>query len=139
MLKPLLLFSLLVWAISSNAQVKEITGLVTYNNERQSGAIIKNVGSRAQTISSDRGEFVITAKPGDTLITIKDDYINDTLLVSDQQYLIIKFRKKPLMLKEVNIYGMPITPASIYEANKNEYKEIYWKGDKSHISSLKKA
>ena len=133
MLKPLLLFSLLVWAIPSNAQVKEITGLVIYNNERQSGAIIKNLSSREQTISTDRGEFVITAKPGDTLITIKDDYIKDTLLVSDQQYLIIKFRKNPLMLKEVNIYGIPITPASTYEANKNEYKEIYWKGDKSHI------
>lgn len=40
------------------------------------------------------------------------------------------------MLKEVVINGTAISPASAYEANKKEYKDIYWKGDKSHMVAL---
>jgi hypothetical protein len=133
MLKPLLIFLLVIYAILSHAQVREITGLVTCDNERQSGAIIKNLSLHTQTISNERGEFAIKAKSGDTLITIKEDYIKDTLVVADQQDLIIQLHKPPLVLKEVLINGTAITPASTYEANKKEYKEIYFLGDNKGI------
>jgi hypothetical protein len=133
MLKPLLIFFLVIYAILCHAQVKEITGLVTCNNERQGGANIKNLNLRIQTTSSEWGGFTLKVKTGDTLITIKKDYINDTLLVADQQYLIIEMRKTPVVLKEVIINGTAITPASTYEANKKEYKQIYFWGDNSGI------
>lgn len=133
MLKPLLLFSLLIGAISSNVQVREITGLVTYNNERQSGVLIKNLSHPAQTTSNDRGEFVISAKIGDTLVTSKENYIKDTLVAADQQYLIIQLRKNPVMLKQVTVYSTSVSPASTYETNKKEYKEIYFLGDNKGI------
>jgi len=133
MFKYPLLFSLLIWAISSNAQVKEIKGLITYNNERQSGAIIKNLSIHTLTISNDKGEFAIKAKTGDTLAIIKTDYNSDTLLVMDQQYLIIQLHKNPIMIKEVVINSTTITPESAYAANKKEYKEIYFLGDNKGI------
>jgi hypothetical protein len=133
MLKPLLIFLLVICTILSHAQVREITGLVTCNNERQSGAIIKNINLRIQTISNERGEFAIKTKTSDTLITIKDGYFKDTLLIAEQQYLIIEMHKNPLVLKEVVINGTAITPASTYEANKKEYKKIYFLGDNSGI------
>jgi hypothetical protein len=133
MLKPLLLFSLLLSVSFSDAQLKKITGLVTFNNERMSGAIIKNLSAHIRTISNDRGEFGISAQTGDTLITIREGYIKDTLFVTNQPYLIVKLRKNPLLLKEVVINSTPISPESAYEANKKDYKDIYVKGDKSKI------
>jgi len=47
--------------------------------------------------------------------------------------IVIQLRKNPLQLKEVVINAKTITPASTYDANKKDYKEIYFKGDKSHI------
>jgi hypothetical protein len=133
MLKPHVIFLMLLWAVSSNAQVREITGLVTYNNERQSGTNIKNLSTNSQTFSDDRGAFSIRVKKGDTLIAFKVNYVRDTLMVADQEYLIINLRRIPTMLKEVIINGATISPESTYEANKKEYKDIYVKGDKSHI------
>jgi hypothetical protein len=133
MLKYLLLFPLLLPAVLSNAQVREIMGLVTYNNERLSGAVIKNLNIHSQIVSNDRGEFIINVQTGDSIITVKDNYIKDTLLVAHQQYLIIQLHKNPLMLKEVEINSSSISPESIYAANKKEYKMIYFNGDKSGI------
>jgi hypothetical protein len=75
MLKPHVIFLMLLWGVSSNAQVREITGLVTYNNERQSGANVKDLSTNTQTFSDDRGAFSIKAKKGDTLISFKVNYI----------------------------------------------------------------
>jgi hypothetical protein len=133
MLKPLLLSLLLLQAFLGGAQGREFTGLITSNNERQSSVIIKNISTRTQTKSNDRGEFFIKARPGDTLITIKTDYIPDTLLIADQQYIIVQLHKSPTMLKEVVVNATPLSPESIYAANKKEYKLIYFFGDKSHV------
>jgi hypothetical protein len=129
----LFIFSLLLWSTLSGAQERKISGLIMYNNNRLSDAIIKNLNTHTQISSDDRGEFIISAKPGDTLIAIKDDYFKDTLLVADQQGLIIQLHKNPLILKEVVINSTSISPASIYEANKKEYKEIYFLGDNKGI------
>lgn len=133
MLKPLLLLFLLFSITIAVAQVREITGLVSYHNERQNGVIIKNLSIHVQTLSNDIGEFSIKAKTGDTLITVKADYEKDTLVIADQRYLIINLRKPPLLLKEVVVISTSISPESAYEANKKDYNEIYFLGDKSHI------
>ena len=133
MLKPLLLLFMLLQALRLKAQVKEFTGLITCNNERQCGVWIKNINNHIRSVSNDRGEFYIKAKPGDTLIITKIDCINDTLLITNQQYIFIQLRKIPTMLKEVDINAPAISPGSVYEANKKEYKMIYFYGDKSHV------
>lgn len=115
------------------AQLREIGGLVTCNGERQSGVVIKNLTGHTQSISNDRGGFFIKAKPGDTLITNKLDCNTDSLLIADQQYIIIQLHKKPTLLKEVVINATAISPESVYAANKKEYRLIYFYGDKSHV------
>jgi len=120
-------------AILSNAQVREISGLVTFSNQRLNGASIKNLKINQQTISNERGEFVINAKTGDTLVAFKTDFVTDTIILAGQQYLIIRLHKPPSLLKTVIIHSTAISPESVYEANKKEYKDIYVKGDKSGI------
>ena len=132
LLSALLLFIVFV----ADAQVRRITGMVTYNGDRLNGVLIKNISENIHAISDERGGFTISAQTGDTIITSGEYFINDTLLVADNRDLIIQLHKNPLMLKEVVINGKAVTPASTYEENKKEYKDIYVKGDKSHIVSV---
>ena len=120
-------------SINITAQLRTITGLVIYNNERKSNVIIKNISARTQTVSNDRGEFAIPAKTGDTLTASKEDYARDTLLATNQQSIIIQLSKKAPLLKEVTINSTPITAEKTLADNKREYKEIYRIGDKSNI------
>lgn len=133
MFKSLLLFSMLVYKVLSIAQTREITGMVIYDGERVSGAIIKDINSLSQTTSTDKGEFAIIAKTGDTLTISKDNFIRDTVVITSSHDLIIQLRKNPSMLRAVTINSTSISPATTYEQNKKDYKEIYFKGDKSHI------
>jgi hypothetical protein len=125
-----ILFSAL--AVLSKAQVATITGLVTADNQRQNGAIVKNISTRAQAMSNDIGEFSIRATVGDTIVTLKPDYNNDTLLVASTPYYIICLKRSPTMLKEVIVMDKALTPEKILKENKETYKEIYRKGDESH-------
>lgn len=131
----LLVTSSLLFAISCAIaqQPAKVTGLVTFNGERLTGVNIKNVSRNKHAITDDLGQFIIMAQTGDTLVTSKEYFTNDTLVVSKNQDVVIQLRKNPLLLKEVVINAKTITPATTYEANKKEYKDIYFKGDKSHI------
>jgi len=122
---------LVCWNVTG--QVRRITGLVSINNERQSGAVIRNTSRRIQVTSNDIGEFSITAETGDTLITSKGDYMKDTLTVTNEPYFIILLKKSPTMLKEVTVNATALTPAKKLEENKKDYHEIYRIGDKSHM------
>jgi hypothetical protein len=133
MFKLLTFVFLLFATTTAAAQVREITGLATYNNERITGALIKNLSTKVLTLSNDKGQFTLKAKASDTVTIAKAGFENDTLVIADQRYLVINLRKLSLTLKEVVINGSPISPESVYEANKKEYKEIYFLGDNSHI------
>jgi hypothetical protein len=107
-----------------------VKGMVIFDNNRQGNAAVKT--KNIQTLSNDLGEFSIQAKAGDTLIAVKEGFLNDTLTITDAPYLIIRLRKSPLMLKEVDINSTLLTPEKKLDENKTAYKEIYRKGDKSH-------
>ena len=126
-------FANLIICFNAVGQANTISGLVTADGQRQGGAVIKNISTHAQTMSNDIGEFSIHAKAGDTIITSKPDYINDTLLVTLEPYCIIRIKKSPTMLKEVVINSTSLTPKKTLEENKAAYKEIYRKGDKSNM------
>jgi hypothetical protein len=128
-----ILFLLLVFpfgAICAHAQIK---GLIASNNERLSSATVKNINSGLQTVSDERGEFILKAKIGDTLVVLKDGFINDTILVKSQQLVIAGLRKQPLRLKEVVINGNAPSPTTLYKANRKYYKLIYFWGDNKGI------
>jgi len=133
MQKRLLLCLMLLYCWLAKAQSQAIAGLITNGSDRLSHAVIKNTSTRRQTLSNDLGQFTINATKGDTLVISKTDYVNDTLSIENDQSLIVQLKRVPTMLKEVVVNGTAITPASVYDQNKKDYKDIYFKGDKSNM------
>jgi hypothetical protein len=133
MLKYCLLYCLLILAVFARAQPGQIAGMVMAGNGRISGAQIKNIHSHIQQTSDERGQFEISAAAGDTLIITKTDYINDTVAIANQQSVLVQLKRTETLLKQVEINSTAISPASVYAANKKEYKLIYFWGDDSHI------
>jgi hypothetical protein len=136
MRKHAILILLITSVTLANAQPGKIAGLVVAGDGRISSAIIKNINNHQQILSDERGAFEISSKPGDSLIISKTDYITDTLLIQDQQPLIVRLKKPATMLKEVDINSTVISPAAVHAANKKEYKQIYFLGDNTHIFSI---
>jgi len=119
---------------TANAQT--INGIVTNTNERLSGATIKNITTNAKATSDERGIFTIRAQKGDTIVTNMLNYKADTLVYNEQDYLIIRLKKINIMLKQVDVRDTLSNPLNTYNKNKVEYKDIFWKGDKSKIISF---
>jgi hypothetical protein len=134
--KILLLISFLITCPAVYAQVKNINGMVVNDNGRLSGAAIRNLRTDGRTESDMQGLFYIKAKPGDTLITNIPNYTTDTLIIGNQDNVIIKLKRIPNRLKEVVIKDSILSPLKVYNNNKIAYKDIYWKGDKSEMLSI---
>jgi hypothetical protein len=64
---------------------------------------IENLSTRLKTISDDRGQFSIAAKPGDLLVFNGFAYQPDTLLITDMHAREIFLISKTTMLNQVNI------------------------------------
>lgn len=132
--KALLVFTLLIICIDAHAQ--NINGMVVSTNERLSNAIIHNLKTGERTVSDMQGLFHIKANNGDTLITSLLNYKTDTLIAGNLDNVIIRLKSTSKILKEVVIKDSVLSPLKVYNNNKVEYKDIYWKGDKSHIFSI---
>jgi len=128
-----LLFILLFLPVKSFAQVRDITGFIGSNNEPVNEVAVKNLNFNSQTFSNFRGAFNLKGRSGDTLIFVHADFITDTLIIADQQLIYINLNKKSIVLDEVIIKASPNSPEARYEANKKDYKQIYFLGDKSRI------
>lgn len=135
-LKYLLFFYSLIFCNQVIAQVNNISGIVVSDTARLSGAAIYNFKINARTISDIRGEFSISARKGDTLITKMFNYKTDTLVVNNKNFIIIKLKQVSQMLREVIIKDTALSPLEKYNQNKKEYKDIYWKGDESKMISI---
>ncbi|SDT58569.1 hypothetical protein SAMN05216490_4173 [Mucilaginibacter mallensis] len=136
MLTAIILFCLITQAGLAGAQSPNITGMVTGTNERLSGAIIKDITRHRQIASDPRGMFSIAAQKGDTLVAVMLNYKTDTLVYNQQDYLIIQLKQISKMLKEVVVNDTLSNPLKVYDQNKKEYSDIYWKGDKSKMVSV---
>jgi len=133
-LRILLLFCFILFGFNIKAQT--ISGMVTGASERLSGVMITNLRTAEKHISDERGVFSIVAKSGDTVLTSKLYYKTDTTVYNGQDYLIIQLRQTTRVLKPVNITDTLVNPLNVYNQNKKDYKDIYWKGDDKHIVSI---
>lgn len=75
---------------------------------------IENLSSKLKTISDDRGQFAILAKPGDLLVFNMFSYQPDTVLITDMHSREIFMVPKSTMLNQVNV-----TEGSAAKANAN--------------------
>lgn len=113
--------------------MRTLSGEVTFNIDRIPGVTIKNLNLHIQAISNEIGQFSIKVKSGDTLLSVKDGYIKDTLVMDSQQFILIHLRKRLISLNEVVVKSTFISPLEIYENNKKDYKLIYFNGDNKGI------
>ena len=134
--KYLLIFCLLIFCDNVIAQINNISGIVVTDSARLNGAEILNLKMNERSISDIRGFFFIKARKGDTIITKILNYKTDTLTVNNQYFIVIKLKPSSRMLKEVVIKNTSLTPLEKYNENKKEYKDIYWKGDKSKMFQI---
>ncbi|WP_162796315.1 hypothetical protein [Pedobacter namyangjuensis] len=104
-------------------------GFVQSNEQRKTSAFILNQTSGARATSNIRGEFSILAKQGDTLVTNLKGHKADTLIYGNQKFIVVNLKPSVINLKEVKITAKKISPEETYENLKEEYKEIYRKGD----------
>jgi hypothetical protein len=118
------------------AHAQNISGMVAGANERLSGAVITNLSANTKITSDERGMFSISVQKGDTLLTSLFNYKTDTLVYSGQDYLLIRLKQTNRLLKQVDINDTLTNPLNVYNKNKIEYKDIFWKGDKSKIISF---
>jgi hypothetical protein len=132
----LLLAVLVLSAFNVKAQSQKVSGMVTGNNERLSGAVVKNLTTHDEGNSDDRGMFSIRVSNGDTLLTSSVFYNTDTLVYHQQSYLIIQLKQPIRVLQEVVVKDTLLDPLERYNQNKKDYKDIFWKGDKSHMVTI---
>src|ERR1700753_3840658 len=133
--KLVILFCLMGFCTVAFAQQKNISGLVVDNNGRVSSATVHDLQTGDKTFSNIMGQFTIKASIGDTLITTLFNHKPDTLIIDARDNVMIKLKILSRQLREVEIKDSSSDPAKTYADNKVAYKDIYWKGDKSHIVS----
>lgn len=136
MLKFIITISLALICVTTFAQQKTITGIVTGNKQRISGAAIHNLQNNARTTSDTRGMFSIKAAKGDTLTVDYITYITEKFVIGNDDNIIITLRPSSRMIKQVDIHDSVSDPLKKFNQNKKEYAEIYFKGDKSKIISF---
>ena len=135
-MKKLVSIIVLLFILLLRAQAQNVKGTVSNASKRISGAVIKNLRTGNKTISDEMGMFIIRVKNSDTLLISKKFYKKDTLVYAGQIFLTIQLQPETKALREVTIKARQISPLDIYEKNKIEYKDIYWKGDYSHMFGI---
>ena len=132
-MKRYLLFIPLLFCFIYTVNAQNTKGVVANGMDRYSGAIIKNLQNHTQTVSDNQGAFSIRVKNADTLVTTKPLFKTDTMIYIGQALIMVQLKHAVHDLDEVTIRSSLLTPKDIYEQNKKEYKDIYWKGDYSHM------
>ncbi|RZK52997.1 MAG: hypothetical protein EOO87_13965, partial [Pedobacter sp.] len=133
MLRTTLILFILFANLIAFGQSNSVAGFVQANGQRKTSAFILNQTSGARATSNIRGEFSLTATQGDTLITNLSGHRTDTLIYQNQKFIVINLKPAVINLKEVKITAKKISPEETYENLREEYKEIYRKGDTKNM------
>ncbi|GAA4143938.1 hypothetical protein GCM10022216_26310 [Sphingobacterium kyonggiense] len=85
---------------------------------------IRNIGNNNSIYNDSRGEFSITASPGDQLIFRKAGYLSDTIIYKNQAALIVNLKEAVKQIQEVQVYGRR-NPDDVLDEMKREYKKAF--------------
>jgi len=101
-LKRFILFYFLIISISINSQT--ISGVVVSDESaRLPKTLIVNMASDQKVYSNELGEFSISAKNGDELRFVRENYEREKVIVNNDYYLTIRLTKIPEEIEEVKI------------------------------------
>jgi hypothetical protein len=113
--------------LTSYAQEKLVAGIVfdNINKERIAEVNVTNTRTGQSVYNSLKGEFNISAVPGDLLVLKRADYKNDTVKVLNNGPMVVYLSKLAIQLKQVDIRDTSLTPEKRLEATKRDYSKIY--------------
>ena len=138
-MKNLLLFFffLLLFTGRVSAQEKQIQGIVFDSSSKQriNRVYIYNTRTEKGIYNNTKGEFAITAAPGDILVAALQGYLVDTIRVAGQNTLLIYLKRNSIQLKEVIVRDSSKSPAERLKDTKEEYGVIYRRGNAKDIFS----
>jgi hypothetical protein len=105
MRRYLILFLFCIIASAAFGQQEELRGQVYETGTRIPIAqiAIQNLNNKVNTVTDDRGFFVIKAKMGDVLVFNGFTYVPDTLLLTDMNAKVVFLTLRSKMLKEVQV------------------------------------
>jgi len=120
------------------AQTKPVQGFVVDKESklRLAKVYIYNPSNDDGIYNTNKGEFTINAKVGDTLFAALSGYAMDTVIYKNQHAIIFQLKSLSIKLKEVQIYGKPLTPAEQYSKTIREYKYALDKGSTRDMLNL---
>jgi len=116
-------------ALHSNAQETTVEGIVLdiETKQRISRVFIYNTQNDEGGYNNTKGEFSITAKPGDILIAASEGYFPDTIQVTGRRTLIFQLRRSSIRIPEVSII-LRRNPEEVRKEKQEEYSTAYTKG-----------
>jgi len=120
------------------AQTKPVQGFVVDKESklRLAKVYIYNPSNDDGIYNNNKGEFTINAKVGDTLFAALSGYAMDTIVYKNQPAILFQLKSLSIKLKEVQIYGKPLTPAEQYSKTIREYKYALDKGSTKDMLNL---
>ena len=114
-----------------------IQGIVfdKHTQQRISQVYVYNTANDDGGYNNTRGEFSISASPGDILIAAAKGYYPDTLIVSDKRVVLFNMERSTIWLDEVSVIARRSPEERLLE-NKREYSTAYTKGEAGSIFSV---
>jgi hypothetical protein len=134
------LFLLLLMSLSVQliAQTKTVQGFVIDKDSklRLARVYIYNPANDEGIYNNNKGEFTTKAKVGDTIFAALSGYGMDTVVYKGQSAIFFQLKSLSIKLKEVQIYGKPLTPAAQYSKTLKEYNAALAKGSTKDLLNL---
>lgn len=133
---PYLLFLFCTFRLS--AQEKPIRGVVFDRDSkiRLARVYITNTRTQIGFYNNTKGEFSTRVQKGDLLIARLEGYRTDTIRIDAQSDVVFFLKRNSIRLKEVVIRDTLSAPEKKLQEIKEEYKDIYRKGNSSDILTI---
>lgn len=138
-MKPFLyLLTLCLFSLKLFAQQEPLGGLVfdKETKNRLNRVAITNLLTKQLVYNNIKGEFFITAQPGDILISTLSGYKTDTLKLSNQSSIIIYLQRLSIPLPEVVFKDSVLLAKAKYEETKRAFNQALRLGNSSDILNI---
>lgn len=115
---------------------QQVRGLIIDSNTKQriSSAYFYNTGNETGYFSNLKGEFTLSANPGDVLILAKEGYFPDTITIQNKTTVLIELRRSSIWLRDVHVMAKK-SPQQMLEQNEGEYEDAYKRGKPGSLLS----
>lgn len=120
------------------AQMNTVRGFVIDKDSkaRLAKVYVYNSASDEGIYNNLKGEFSVSAKPGDTLFAALPGYAMDTVIYPGKGAVILQLKSLAIQLKQVDIYGDKPNPQEQYIKNLNDYRYAIQKGSSKDLFNI---